>query len=180
MGRAAAFRTARIERSARSGGRVDRRDCGNDPERNKTVSDDETTRQRLNLLIAQLRVPDPWCQPKCEDAADLIETLAAEVTRLRGELATVTAERDGLSYAISAAEVDNRIADGNLWRFWRDKAWMHLASRRKAEAALDAARAEGLRMALAAISTCEYVECCKYHIAELIPAPPTTREGSLK
>jgi len=36
-------------------------------------------------LVKRLRVDDPWCQPKCGDAADRIEQLAATCEELEAE-----------------------------------------------------------------------------------------------
>ena len=32
-------------------------------------------------LVKRLRVDDPWCQPKCADAADRIEELEAKLAK---------------------------------------------------------------------------------------------------
>jgi hypothetical protein len=37
-------------------------------------------------LVRRLRSDDPWCQPKCNDAADPIEALEAENARMRAAL----------------------------------------------------------------------------------------------
>ena len=37
-------------------------------------------------LVKRLRVDDPWCQPKCADAADRIEELEAKLAKAEGLL----------------------------------------------------------------------------------------------
>ena len=54
--------------------------------------------------------------PDCEVAAHTICALA-------DRLAEVEAERDDLAAVVDAVEIEHRITDnGNLWRFWSDKA----------------------------------------------------------
>jgi hypothetical protein len=42
-------------------------------------------------LVRRLRVDDPWCQPKCNDAADRIEELEAKLAKSEAEKFTVGA-----------------------------------------------------------------------------------------
>ena len=56
-------------------------------------------------LVKRLRVDDPWCQPKCADAADRIEELEAKLAKAEETLEKLARLGNGDRYGNS---------DGNM------------------------------------------------------------------
>ena len=58
----------------------------------------------MDDLVKRLRVDDPWCQPKCNNAADRIEALEAQLAKADA-LAEVAEEIATARYGIKACRV---------------------------------------------------------------------------
>jgi hypothetical protein len=69
-------------------------------------------------LVKRLRVDDPWCQPKCNDAADRIEALEAENELLRSAVyiddLTVTMQANDKTRALAGAGRALGFLDANM------------------------------------------------------------------
>ena len=70
-------------------------------------------------LVKRLRVDDPWCQPKCDEAADRIEELEAKLAKAVTELKMFTDVSNLMQSATSHNKHrHNTVITDTMWAQW--------------------------------------------------------------